>query len=402
MQLARAMHMYGTPAHDLERSLYTVATKLGLEAEFFSTPTSLMVGTGHHERQRVRLMRVYPGNPNLGHLSAVEAITRDVTEGRATPQEGLKRVEALRTSAPRWPNWLQLVAFVLASAAVATFLRVRTGSLFIALVLGLLAGLVTMLTQRVPRLTHVTVALASIVVTTVAFAFDALTGRDSGYLTSLAGLVVLFPGLTFTVALTELSTGHLASGTARIAGAMVTFLGLGFGLALGARFGGVVGQGIVEMAGEINGPWMSAMSLPTSIEWLGAVIAPLAFMVLLNAEARDAGWILVSCLIAYATARFTTDAFGDQLASFVSAAVVTALSNILARLRGSSAMVTAVPGLLILVPGSIGFRSVSSMIGAEVEAGIATAFHVAMIGISLAAGIVAGSVFTSDPDRPQE
>ena len=144
------------------------------------------------------------------------------------------------------------------------------------------------------------------------------------------------------------------------------------------------------------------MSLPTCIVWLGAVIAPLAFMVLLNAEARDAGWILVSCLIAYATARFTTDAFGDQLASFVSAAVVTALSNILARLRGSSAMVTAVPGLLILVPGSIGFRSVSSMIGAEVEAGIATAFHVAMIGISLAAGIVAGSVFTSDPDRPQE
>jgi uncharacterized membrane protein YjjB (DUF3815 family) len=125
-------------------------------------------------------------------------------------------------------------------------------------------------------------------------------------------------------------------------------------------------------------------------------------MVLLNAEARDAGWIIVSCLIAYATSRFTTAAFGDQLAAFVSAAVVTASSNVLARVRRSSAMVTAVPGLLILVPGSIGFRSVSSMIGAEVETGIATAFHVAMIGISLAAGIVAGSVFTSEPDRPQE
>jgi uncharacterized membrane protein YjjB (DUF3815 family) len=58
-------------------------------------------------------------------------------------------------------------------------------------------------------------------------------------------------------------------------------------------------------------------------------------------------------------------------------------------------MVTAVPGLLILVPGSMGFRSVTSMVGDQYEDGIAIAFSVGIIGISLVAGILAGNVATS-------
>jgi uncharacterized membrane protein YjjB (DUF3815 family) len=50
---------------------------------------------------------------------------------------------------------------------------------------------------------------------------------------TLAGLIVLMPGLTLTVAMTELSTQHLASGTARLSAAFVTFLGMGFGVAVG-------------------------------------------------------------------------------------------------------------------------------------------------------------------------
>ena len=46
LELARALHTHGTPAHRLETALYTIATKLGLRAEFFSTPTSIMVGIG--------------------------------------------------------------------------------------------------------------------------------------------------------------------------------------------------------------------------------------------------------------------------------------------------------------------------------------------------------------------
>ena len=47
LELARALHEYGTPAHHLEVALESVAKALDLTAEFFSTPTSIMIGFGH-------------------------------------------------------------------------------------------------------------------------------------------------------------------------------------------------------------------------------------------------------------------------------------------------------------------------------------------------------------------
>ena len=52
---------------------------------------------------------------------------------------------------------------------------------------------------------------------------------------TLAGLIVLIPGFMLTIAIRELSTRHLASGTARLVGAGITFLGIIFGVALGNR-----------------------------------------------------------------------------------------------------------------------------------------------------------------------
>jgi uncharacterized membrane protein YjjB (DUF3815 family) len=210
----------------------------------------------------------------------------------------------------------------------------------------------------------------------------------------LAGLVVLLPGLTFTVALTELSTRHLASGTARLSGALVTFLGLGFGLALGAKLGTLFGHELRDLLGSDGGQWLSRATLPRWSEWIALIVAPLAFTVLLNAAARDAVAIVFTCAVAYLTSRFAGASMGEELGAFLGAFVVSAGSNLGARVFRRSAMVTQVPGLLILVPGSIGFRSITSMLGQDVELGIATAFRVAIIGISLAAGILAGNVAT--------
>ncbi len=237
LELARALHEYGTPAHRLEVDLQTVATRLGLTAEFFTTPTSIMVGFGEISDQRVHLLRVEPSAPNLGHLAQVSDIIRHVVDGTVTPAEGLRQLHALKEQAPRWPTWLVLLAFVLSSAAVACFLRVRLGDVVIASALGLVTGIIAITTASSDTWRPVTEPATAFVVTTLALTADVLTSSGSGYATSLAGLVVLLPGLTFTVALTELSTRHLASGTARLSGALVVFLGLGFGLALGAKLG---------------------------------------------------------------------------------------------------------------------------------------------------------------------
>ncbi|MCA0376635.1 MAG: threonine/serine exporter family protein [Gemmatimonadetes bacterium] len=398
LRLARALHQHGTPADRMESALGAAARRLGVQAEIFSTPTSIMVGMGSLESQRVHLLRVEPGEPNLGQLSRLGAITRDVVESAITPAEGLARLEAMDREPPAYPRALVLLAFVLASAAVACFLGVRRGDVVTASLLGLLSGSIALGAARWESTRHVTEPLAAFSVTTVAFALEALFGTTSGYLTALAGLVVLFPGLTFTVALTELSTRHLASGTARLSGAIVTFLGLGFGLALGAKAGAWLGSVLHHAWPDAVG-LISQTALPAWAEWAGLIVAPLAFTVLLSGRRVDAPLIVVACAAAYLTSKFAGAAMGEELGAFLGAFVVTAGSNLHARLRRRVAMVTQVPGLLIMVPGSIGFRSVTSLLGQEVEAGVTTGFRVAIVGISLAAGILAGNVASRAAER---
>ncbi|MDQ6612573.1 MAG: threonine/serine exporter family protein [Gemmatimonadota bacterium] len=406
LELARALHVHGTPANRLETALESVAARLGLIAQFFSTPTSIMVGIGDSPHQHVHLLRVEPGAPNLGHLSQLSDITRDVVEGKSNPVEGSARIADLLSAPARWPTYLRLIAYVLSSAAIACFLKVNAIDVAVAALLGLVTGCVELVSRRRAAWSHGADMLTAFLVSTLAFTFDVFTHNQSGYLTSLAGLVVLLPGLTLTVALTELSTRHLASGTARLMGTLVVFLGLGFGIALGARFGAVIGGQLAPLFGITHATLaMPAAALaqngnlPAWTEWAALLVAPMAFMVLLNADRRDAGSILVACVLAYATSQIAGRSLGEELGAFLAALVVSAGSNVNARIMRRSAMVTVTPGLLILVPGSIGFRSVTSMLGQDVDTGIATAFRVALIGISLAAGILAGNIITDAYDR---
>lgn len=398
IQLARQLHQHGTPAHRLETSLSVAARRLGLKAEFFSTPTSIMVGIGDLEQQRVYLLRVEPGETNLGQLSRLSEITRQVVDGDITAADGLRLIEEMDAEPAPYPRWLALVAFVLASAAIATFLRVRAGDVIVASLLGLMTGGIAMVAGRFETTRHVIEPFAAFVVTSVAFTLDGVFGTSTGYATSLAGLAILLPGLMFTVALTELSTRHLASGTARLSGALVVFLGLGFGLALGAKAGGAAGTLLHGLWPNLEGLSPRAV-LPAWSEWAGLLVAPLAFTVLLSAKRTDAPFIVLACAAAYLTSKFAGASMGEELGAFLGAFVVSAGSNVLARVKRRAAMVTQVPGLLILVPGSIGFRSVTSLLGQEIESGVLAGFRVAIVGISLAAGILAGNVVTRATNR---
>ena len=48
--------------------------------------------------------------------------------------------------------------------------------------------------------------------------------------------------------------------------------------------------------------------------------------------------------------------------------------------------------MLLLVPGGIGFRSLFTMLDKDVISGVDTAFRVALVGISIAAGLLVANV----------
>ena len=128
--------------------------------------------------------------------------------------------------------------------------------------------------------------------------------------------------------------------------------------------------------------------LPDWTELVGLAGLAISVCVIFNARRRDWGWILLAGALAFGGTRLSAPLLGPELGAFVGAIILGMGSNVLSSRRNRPALVTIVPGLMLLVPGSIGFRSLSSLLERNVVAGIDTAFSMLLVAVALAAGLL--------------
>ena len=391
LRLARALHAYGYSAARLEDILGATADRLGLTGyRFFSMPTQIMAAFGPEERQRTHLLRVEPGEVNLGKLASLEEVSVEVAHGNMSPWEGMARIERIVAAPSPYGPALVTIAHGLLSGSVCQFLGGGWREIVVATVLGLLLGLLAVEAARRARLTRIFEPLAAFVISLASFGLARLVGPLALFIATLGGLIVLLPGLLLTTAITELATRHLASGTLRLSSAFMTLLGIIFGVALGSRIGAALFGATVNAA---PGP------LPAWAPVVAIVLAAASSMVILRADPRDAPWIIASGLLGVLTGRFGALVLGVELGTFVASFGVAMASAAFERWRHRPAPVVLVPGILLLVPGSIGYRSMSSLLQRDTIAGVDTAFTMVLTAVSLVAGLLIASVLAPEPKR---
>lgn len=383
LRLGRSLHTSGYAANRLEEALELTCDRLGLQAQIFSMPTSIMVSFGPQDDQRTFLIRVEPGESNLGKLAQTDEVTREVLSGQLTPLEGSRRLEAIELAPPRYPVWLTTAAFAIASGSSARFLGGGWHEMAAGLGIGLAIGLLSLVTSRIAGLNRVFEPVAALTASLLAAGLAWAGFPISVFIATLAGVIVLIPGLMLTTAMTEISTRHLASGTARLMGAIVLLLGITFGIALGSKLGVLVLGKIVSTR---------IVPLPEWTLFVAVFVSALAFIVLLKAEGRDAPWIIPAGALAIIGSRFGGDTLGPELGAFVGALAVGIGANWYARLTNRSSQIVLVPGLLMLVPGSIGLRSLTSLLDKDVIVGVEGAFRMVLIAVSLVAGILIAQI----------
>ena len=383
LALGRALHAAGHSSQGLEEMLELAAARLGVPGEFFTTPTSMFVAFGQEQGQRTFLIRVQPEGPNLSRLARVKTILDRVLDGSLSPGEGATQLRSVIEADSPYSRGLSTIAFALSSAASAVFFGGGVREIILASILGLLTGLLALVAARVETLEKVFTAAAAFLVATLATVAGVRMGGVSVSTAILGGLVVLLPGLMLVGAMGELATGHLSSGTARAAGAFITFIGIGFGVALGTR----VGEKIVGVAPIVTPP-----GLPAIFTWVALVAAALAFSVLLKADRRDVPWIVLAALGAILASRLGTRMVGAELGPFFGSFGVALAGSLFARRTLRPASVVVAPGVLVLVPGSVGFRSITALLDSRVVAGIDTAFSALFTAVALVVGLLIANV----------
>lgn len=383
VRIAELLHAYGTPAHRLERLLARMSTSLGVEAQFLSTPTSLLAAFGPSSDQRTHLLRVEPGQVDLGKLVEFDELLEEVENGRSTVRGALRRVEELAAQPPRYGLWAVTPAFGAASAGAAVLFG---GGWREALVAFALAAPLAWLGRRLSKreeAARVFEPLAALLVAMGAMVVSRMLLPLSEEIVTLAALIVVVPGLTLTQATIELTTRHLVSGTARLAGAMTTFLMIALGLALGRATIAAVLPVAAEVPGLVRPEWAMLIAV---------LLSPLAFAVLFQVRPRDLVWVWATCVAGFTVSHLGAEV-SPEAGPLLGALAVGLIANIYARRLDRPALVPLTPGILMLVPGSVGYRALDLFLARDALAGTETVFQVAIVAVALAGGLLlAGAV----------
>lgn len=390
LDLARALHRAGMPAHSIEDAMLRVSRRLGLECRFMSMPTGMLAGFGPVAAQRTCLIRVDPADVDLERLSDLDETTDLVISGKLAAAEGAARAEAIELRAPRYGAAITILSFAVAAVTTTALFRGGWREMGVAALGSLIAGCLVVLGGRAPALARVVPLVSGLACGALGELFFGKSDPSSALIATLGGLIVLLPGLTLTIAMTELATGNLVSGTARAAGALSLLMQLGIGIAVGVH--------VAEHA-HLFANLGPLAPLPALAQPIAVGVAGLSFTVLFRARPRDVGIIAAAGAAAFVGARIGTLLLGGELGVFFGALLVGVIANLFARWWRRPSAIIVLPGIIVLVPGSLGLRSVTSLLHQDVVTGVGTAFSVGLIAIALTAGLLVASLAVS-PRRP--
>lgn len=383
IDLAMALQRYGLPSHRIEDAMDHINEVLGLTGQFYVAPTSIFASFGEGESRRTYFIRGVAADINLEKLDAVDQLAQALGHKTISVAEARRELEAIQAQPDRYGPMLTLLCFMLGSAGAARLFGGGWREILVSAVIGTLVGVLVLLAPRLEAVGRLIAPLAAIGAIALAKSATLLLGPMSLYIPTVTGLIVLLPGLSLTVGMVELATGHLVSGTSRLANAGVFFLLLGFGIGLGGQIEKLLPYPV--MAG-------APQALPGWTQWPALVIVALSFAVLFRANPRHIGWVFLSGVGSFLAAMYAGTIIDAQMGGFLAALFLGLMSNVFARLMKRPATIMLVPGIMLLVPGSIGFKSISSLLEKQTLTGVETGFAMTFAGIALVAGLIFANV----------
>jgi uncharacterized membrane protein YjjB (DUF3815 family) len=289
----------------------------------------------------------------------------------------------------RYGRGLSTFVYGVSAGAFAVFFGGSLADVALAGGIGLSLGLLAQYLKRSTDQARVLELIGAAFAAFTAAVLSSMSNAISPSLVTLASLVVFLPGLSLTVAMTELATRNLIAGTARLMSAVIVLLELVIGVALGEHLAREVANVHYVVA---------ALPLPEWVNWIALAASSLGVAVVVQAHVKAFGWIVAGCFVAYVGTRLGTAWLDSQLGVIVGAFALGVLANAYARYLNRPAQVVSVPAMLLLVPGGMGLRGMSSLLDRDTLTGVDTLFAMFIVATAIVAGLLIASAVVS-PQR---
>jgi uncharacterized membrane protein YjjP (DUF1212 family) len=384
-RMGKALHRYGAPAHRLQDALTAMSNELGLQGNFFTTPSAIMYSYDiPGENGIAHLQRVHNNSIDLHRLSQLDKLFNDFLGTDLTVTAANARLDDILNENYGYNQITKLFAFTLTSGGASTFFGGNLGDVALSSICGFLLFLIFRWSQHRDAVRRLFDPLSATAISFVATAGAALLGANPN-ISTLAGIIVLVPGFSIIIGSTELVLDHPVSGSARLARAGMTVMMLFIGV--------LFGSGLAQYLFDIDSlQQVVPPSMPVWLPPLSIVIAGLGVGVLFNNSRRDLPWAVVAVCLPYLAMKFGLENLERAPSLFLSAVIVALFGNMFARAFDRPALTVLMPGILILVPGATSFLSITDIAGGNFETGLQSAFQVFISGAAIVAGFMTSSL----------
>lgn len=388
MLLARALHMYGASADRIETALYVLSQKLNIRADYFSLPTSLIanfkVGDNSDiEDEFTRMLRLEPGDINLEKLYFADKTVDDVVDGIISIDEGIHYLNHLIER----PSLHSSRVFNLSLVCLTTSACIVLGGSWIDAAFSGFAGLMIALFRseiKGERIDTIAEAIFAFVTAFLAFYCLKYIPELHPEVIILSVLLYFVPGLSLTTGIGEIASQNLTSGTARLMGAIVILLKLCFGVYLGS----VMAKNFVDTGHVASHPIEHA----SLVIFLAVFVLSFSFTIVFQARWRDSLWVLFAGLSSFFVQKVLVSLLGKIAATLVTGTYIGAGANLYARLCKKPSMIFSLPAIILLVPGSVGYKSLDLFFGQNTIMAVNTMFQTLVLCIALVAGTYFGNL----------
>jgi uncharacterized membrane protein YjjP (DUF1212 family) len=391
VKLGRALHECGSTSERIEKHLNNVTRMLGLHGSFLVSPTTFTCAFWEEDEldQFVHIERVEPAGYNLGRLWEIDRLVENIELKNVNFNDALEELKKVNESPPHYSLPIDSASWLLTGGCFASLLSANP---FDALVAALVSVLIFLIVRQTstsfswrPVATIVGAMFSGFIASGVAAAGLPINPP----LVVLSSIIIFIPGLALTVSLTEISAGHLISGSSRLVDAVMTLLKLFFGAVSGIALTRFFFDAVPAIFGGVE----SLPDMPAWRIWPALVGLALSLGVGLNIPRQKIGWGVLAVLIAFSAATLGESHFGMFAGVFLGALSVGLYANLFSRLTRGPGSVLMTYGVIVLVPGSKVYSILNQWVSGETILPAQSGSTALMAFVSLTAGLLFSNAF---------
>lgn len=352
--LATEAYRYGVWALRVETYLKQLpAATVGLQGEIFIAPPFINFDFWRPaETQQHHFVARLPNvSYDLTKLVQISELMDQFQAGQVSIAEAIGHLKQISGLPAHNKPPVMAAGYALCGAGIAVLLAAAWRDVVLASVLSLVVFAVVLQAGRSQWLAVRLNLLAAFVASLLAYAVAILIPGTNPLTVTLSAVIVLVPGLSLTMGISDIAAKSVLSGLDRlIDGLLVTF----------ALFiGSTVGASVVRALWNVPAP-LPAPSIPLSVTWVFAMVLMTGLALIFQVRPQDMGWVLLAGGVAYG-GQLLGSRFGDWQGPFFGALALGIYAGLLTLKLHRPTSVVMLPGIMILVPGIAAYFGLNTL-----------------------------------------